>query len=96
MCQPPGFKVANKFLVCKLNKPICNFTLSKFHFTTSKYDHYSFILELVPRLMFKFYLDDIIGNNAPFIQTLNQEAEFRNSSQESGDLNFFHGTEVCC
>lgn len=46
--------------------------------------------------MFKFYLDDIIGNNAPFIQTLNQEAEFRNSSQESGDLNFFHGTEVCC
>lgn len=110
MQQPPGFKAADKTLVCKLNRAIYGLkqasrawfdkhkgALIQLGFQASRCDPSLFLLHQGKlQVLILVYVDDIIitGSSAPFITSLIKHLNDKFSLKQLGQLDYFLGIEV--
>lgn len=110
MIQPPGFEVADRFLVCRLNKALYGLkqalrawfdrlkgSLVQHGFKASKCDPSLFFFHTDSlTIMILVYVDDIIitGNSPSFIASLVKSLNNQFSLKDLGQLDYFLGIEV--
>lgn len=110
MHQPPGFKHANKSLVCKLDKVIYGLKqaprawfkklasiLTKFGFIPSNCDNSLFICNAANHIVFILvYVDDILvtGSSPSIVSSIISALSQHISLRDLGKVNYFLGVEV--